>query len=167
MTPSPPPGARSTNMAAPFSPTLSVSEKPTWPLCLRSSFRDAPLSSRRQLCSMKTILARGRMSFAISKSGRLAINRAGSSKNSSVKASRTTKTSSSTVNCARSFESGGEDIARLKDEHNPLFVMGEWCSRPSFYWSDVMFNSVPQNTCFNAIVVCISPGRFGSSNLSV
>src|SRR5437867_1247601 len=31
----------------------------------------------------------------------------------------------------------------------------------------VMFNSVPQETFSSVIVVCISPGRFGSSNLSV
>ena len=29
------------------------------------------------------------------------------------------------------------------------------------------FNSVPTETCFKVIVVCISPGMFGSSNLSV
>src|SRR5258707_13745652 len=30
-----------------------------------------------------------------------------------------------------------------------------------------MFTSVPTDTFFNVIVTCISPGRFGSSNLSV
>jgi len=30
-----------------------------------------------------------------------------------------------------------------------------------------MFSSVPQDTCFKETVVCISPGKFGSSNVSV